>query len=143
MRRRSSCVAMLTSSLAWSVACAPHQPPAQPSPASGSAAGTAPPHAPAAGRVLPRASGTPLLFCDAVGLSVELRLDSLVAPGTPFAMGMAELAAGGSNTGTHRDTDEAIYFLSAGGRTFVGALPMSDATGATAAAGTRLHVYGF
>jgi mannose-6-phosphate isomerase-like protein (cupin superfamily) len=29
-------------------------------------------------------------------------------------------AAGASNTGAHRDTDEAIYFLSAGGRTFVG-----------------------
>lgn len=71
------------------------------------------------GHVLPPQSGTPLVFCTAPGLSVDLRLDSTVAPGTPVAMGTGELAAGASNVGRHPETDEVIYFLTAGGRAFV------------------------
>lgn len=112
--------AVFTGFVAILLACRARQPVAPPSPAvSVSAAGTGARSA-SAGRTLPRASGTPLMFCSAPGLSVELRLDSLLAPGTPIAMGTAELAAEGANTGMHRDTDEAIYFLSAGGRAFVG-----------------------
>ena len=69
--------------------------------------------------VLP-AGGTPLKFCDAPELSVNIKVDSLTARATRFAMGTATLAAGGSNSGTHRGEDEAIYFLRGAGRTFVG-----------------------
>ena len=69
--------------------------------------------------VLP-AGGTPLKFCDAPALSVNIKIDSLTAGAARFAMGTATLAAGGSNSGTHRGEDEAIYFLRGAGRTFVG-----------------------
>jgi mannose-6-phosphate isomerase-like protein (cupin superfamily) len=71
-------------------------------------------------RVLHPNTGTKLVFCTAPGLSIDLRLDSLVAASTPVAMGTAQVAAGHSNVGTHRDTDEVVYFLSTGGRAFVG-----------------------
>jgi mannose-6-phosphate isomerase-like protein (cupin superfamily) len=71
------------------------------------------------GRILPPASGTALAFCASPGLNVDLRLDSLVAADSPLAMGTAEIDAGKSNAGTHNDTDEITYFLSAGGRAFV------------------------
>ena len=48
-------------------------------------------------RVLPPGSGTRLVFCTAPGLSVDIRLDSVTAPGAPVAMGTAELASGASS----------------------------------------------
>lgn len=88
-------------------------------PAVAAAPAVAAPAAAAHARVLPPESGTRLIFCNAPGLSVDVRLDSVTAPGAPAAMGTAELAAGASNVGTHRDADEMLYFLTTGGRAFV------------------------
>lgn len=119
MSLRDFCLVLFTGVITTSVACAPSRPVAQPSPATLSSTPANGVPSVSTARILPRASGTPLMFCTSPGLSVELRLDSLIAHGTPIAMGTAELAAGASNTGTHRDADEAIYFLTAGGRAFV------------------------
>lgn len=78
----------------------------------------------ASGAVIPLHAGTPLLFCRAPGLSVNIKIDSTSTGATRFAAGTGEVAAGGENAGAHSTNDEAIYFLSAGGRAFVG----SDST---------------
>ena len=120
MRSRDLYLVLHTGVLATQVACGPRRPAESPTSASSQSATSQSGPGVSTGRILPRDSGTPLIFCAAPGLSVELRLDSLIASGTPIAMGTAELAAGASNTGTHRDTDESVYFLTSGGRTFVG-----------------------
>lgn len=74
----------------------------------------------AGGTVVLPAGGTLLKFCSAPELSVTIKIDSLAGGATRFAMGTAAIAARGSNTGTHRDEDEAIYFLRGAGWTFVG-----------------------
>ena len=72
-------------------------------------------------RVLSADQAPSLAFCSAPGLRVSIRLDSVITPTAAIAMGTAELAAGAVNIGVHRDTDEAIYFLTSGGRAFVAA----------------------
>jgi mannose-6-phosphate isomerase-like protein (cupin superfamily) len=51
---------------------------------------------------------------------VNIKVDSASTSATRFAAGTAELAAGAVNAAAHANNDEAIYFLSAGGRAFVG-----------------------
>jgi mannose-6-phosphate isomerase-like protein (cupin superfamily) len=72
------------------------------------------------GSVIPAHAGTQLVFCRSPGLSVNIKIDSASTGATRFAVGMAELAAGGLNAAAHANNDEAIYFLTAGGRAFVG-----------------------
>lgn len=74
----------------------------------------------AVGAVVLPAGGTQLEFCSTPHLSVNIKIDSLAGGATSFAMGTAAIAARGSNTGTHRTEDEAIYFLRGAGWTFVG-----------------------
>ena len=73
------------------------------------------------GAVIPAHGGTPLVFCGAPGLAVNIKVDSASTRATRFAAGTAELAAGAVNAAAHANNDEAIYFLTAGGRAFVGA----------------------
>jgi mannose-6-phosphate isomerase-like protein (cupin superfamily) len=72
------------------------------------------------GRVIPYSAGTSLIFCRSPGLSVNIKVDSLAAGVTNFAMGTATIAAGASNSGTHEGQDEVVYFLRGDGRAFVG-----------------------
>jgi mannose-6-phosphate isomerase-like protein (cupin superfamily) len=72
------------------------------------------------GSVIPAHAGTPLIFCRSPGLSVNIKVDSASTRATRFAAGTAELAAGAVNAAAHTNNDEAIYFLTAGGRAFVG-----------------------
>jgi acetyl esterase/lipase/uncharacterized RmlC-like cupin family protein len=81
------------------------------------AAQTPAPHS--GGAVIPAGAGTPLMFCSAPGLTANVKVDSTSTGARRFAMGTGAVAAGASNAGVH-DVDEAIYFLSDGGRAFVG-----------------------
>jgi uncharacterized RmlC-like cupin family protein len=72
------------------------------------------------GSVIPADAGTRLAFCGSPGLSVNIKVDSASTGATRFAAGTAELAAGAVNAAAHPNNDEAIYFLTAGGRAFVG-----------------------
>jgi uncharacterized RmlC-like cupin family protein len=76
--------------------------------------------APARGSVILADAGTPLVFCGSPGLSVNIKIDSASTGATRFAAGTAELAPGAVNAAAHANNDEAIYFLTAGGRAFVG-----------------------
>jgi mannose-6-phosphate isomerase-like protein (cupin superfamily) len=87
-----------------------------PAPTASAAATGAPTH----GSVIPAHAGTALVFCGAPGLSVNIKVDSSSTNAMRFAVGTAELAAGAVNAGAHANNDEAIYFLTAGGRAFVG-----------------------
>jgi uncharacterized RmlC-like cupin family protein len=51
---------------------------------------------------------------------VNIKVDSASTGATRFAAGTAELAAGAVNAAAHANNDEAIYFLTSGGRAFVG-----------------------
>jgi mannose-6-phosphate isomerase-like protein (cupin superfamily) len=73
------------------------------------------------GSLIPLHAGTPLVFCRTPGLSVNVKVDSVATGATRFAAGTAELAPGAVNAAAHASNDEAIYFLSAGGRAFVAA----------------------
>jgi mannose-6-phosphate isomerase-like protein (cupin superfamily) len=77
--------------------------------------------APVRGSVIPAHAGTPLVFCGTPGLSVNIKVDSGSTGATRFAAGTAELAAGAVNAASHANNDEVMYFLTAGGRAFVGA----------------------
>src|SRR2546429_685852 len=55
-----------------------------------------------AGRVVRPDQGDRLMFCDAPGLSVNIKIDSASTGAMRFAMGTAEVAAGLSNVGVHR-----------------------------------------
>jgi mannose-6-phosphate isomerase-like protein (cupin superfamily) len=71
-------------------------------------------------RIVPAHSGTSLVFCGTPGLSVTIKVDSVSTGATRFAAGTAELAAGAVNAAAHANNDEVMYFLTAGGRAFVG-----------------------
>jgi mannose-6-phosphate isomerase-like protein (cupin superfamily) len=79
------------------------------------AAGRAP--APA-GHVFQPEEGDRFFFCDAPGLGVNVKVDSVTSGATQFAMGTAELK--GSNTGTHSQQDEVIFIYEGRGRVLVG-----------------------
>jgi mannose-6-phosphate isomerase-like protein (cupin superfamily) len=72
------------------------------------------------GSFIQASEGTALIFCSSPGLSVTLKVDSVSTGATRIAMGTAEISAGGSNAGTHRDVDEVNYFLDGQGRAFIG-----------------------
>lgn len=56
-----------------------------------------------AGHVFQPDEGDRLSFCDAPGLTVNIKVDSVTAGATQFAMGTAHLT--GTNTGTHAEQD--------------------------------------
>ena len=72
------------------------------------------------GSIIPAHAGTPLVFCGAPGLAVNIKVDSVSTDARRFAAGTAELDAGAVNAGVHANNDEAIYFLTVGGYAFVG-----------------------
>lgn len=71
-----------------------------------------------AGYVLEPGAGEPLIFCDTPDLRVNIKVSPATTGDAPLALGTAELT--GSNSGTHPDEDEVIYFLSGSGSAFVG-----------------------
>jgi mannose-6-phosphate isomerase-like protein (cupin superfamily) len=73
---------------------------------------------PAEGHVFQPEEGDSLAFCEAPGLSVNIKVDSVTAGATQFAMGTAELK--GSNTGSHDEQDEVIFIYEGRGRVLVG-----------------------
>ncbi|HET7745691.1 MAG TPA: cupin domain-containing protein [Vicinamibacteria bacterium] len=72
----------------------------------------------APGRVFQPNEGDLLFFCDAPGLSVNIKVDSVTAGARQFAMGTAELH--GSNTGTHAGQDEIIFIYEGRGEILLG-----------------------
>lgn len=70
------------------------------------------------GYVLAPDAGEPLIFCDTPDLRVNIKVSPATTGDAPLAVGTAELT--GSNSGTHRDEDEVVYFLSGSGSAFVG-----------------------
>jgi mannose-6-phosphate isomerase-like protein (cupin superfamily) len=71
-----------------------------------------------AGYVLEPGAGEPLIFCDIPNLRVNIKVSPQTTGDAPLAMGTAELT--GSNSGTHREQDEVIYFTGGSGSAFVG-----------------------
>jgi len=70
------------------------------------------------GHVFQPEEGDRFFFCRAPGLAVNIKIDSLTAGATQFAMGTAELK--GSNTGTHDQQDEVIFIYEGRGRVLIG-----------------------
>lgn len=70
------------------------------------------------GYVLEPDAGEPLIFCDTPDLRVNIKVSPVTTGDAPLAVGTAELT--GSNSGTHRNEDEVVYFLSGSGSAFVG-----------------------
>ncbi|MEO6263378.1 MAG: cupin domain-containing protein [Luteimonas sp.] len=71
-----------------------------------------------AGHVFQPDEGDRLSFCDAPGLTVNIKVDSVTAGATQFAMGTAHLT--GTNTGTHAEQDEIIFIYEGRGRVLIG-----------------------
>jgi mannose-6-phosphate isomerase-like protein (cupin superfamily) len=71
------------------------------------------------GQVLNPEEGERLMWCDVPELRATIKVSPATTGGkAPFAVGTAELT--GTNTGTHRENDEVIYFISGEGSAFVG-----------------------
>jgi mannose-6-phosphate isomerase-like protein (cupin superfamily) len=83
------------------------------------------------GRVVLPDQGDRLIFCDAPGLSVNIKIDSVSAGAKRLAMGTAEIAARSSNVGVHRDEDELIYFYGGRGSAILGDDTIAVGPGAT------------
>jgi mannose-6-phosphate isomerase-like protein (cupin superfamily) len=82
-----------------------------------------------AGYVLEPSEGEPLIFCDSPNLRVNIKVSPQTTGDAPLALGTAQLM--GSNTGTHRDQDEVIYFTGGSGSAFVGDINVRIRPGVT------------
>lgn len=74
----------------------------------------------AGGYILGPNDGTTLMFCTAPGLSVTIKVDSVSAGTTGFAMGTAAIAPKSSNVGVHPDEDEINFFYGGSGSAVLG-----------------------